>query len=101
MPSRVAPLPSALLVLLLRIWVLGRNEARGAYDGPTHVEDMGVLLPVDFGGQLSELTHSEEPWLSARGTCKRGERCNTVITKGEIALYYSQDGLSNPLFNGN
>lgn len=89
------------------MFVIGPGELgvgqSGALDGGHKaivdkvIDSLGMLN----GGQLSELTHSEEPWLSARGTYKRGERCNTVITKGEIARYYSQDGLSNPLFNGN
>lgn len=53
------------------------------------------------GGQLSELTHAETPWLAARGACRDGERCSAVIGKDEIARYYASDRLSNPLFFGN
>ncbi len=38
---------------------------------------------------LSELTHMEEPWKSARKGLSRGERGNTVISHASMAEYYS------------
>ncbi|MDD5851187.1 MAG: DUF4065 domain-containing protein [Galactobacillus timonensis] len=37
---------------------------------------------------LSQLTHLEDPWKNARGNCKPGERCNTVIPKQSMQEYY-------------
>jgi uncharacterized phage-associated protein len=40
---------------------------------------------------LSDLTHIEDPWLNARNEAcvQEGERCDMIITKGDIHLYYS------------
>jgi uncharacterized phage-associated protein len=40
---------------------------------------------------LSDLTHMEDPWNIARTQAgvSDGERCNTIINKGEMHLYYS------------
>lgn len=37
---------------------------------------------------LSSLTHSEEPWLEARGDTPIGERSTAVISKASLAEYY-------------
>jgi uncharacterized phage-associated protein len=42
--------------------------------------------------QLSELTHSEEPWAYARSGLPAGARSNKVITDDSMARYY--DGLT-------
>ncbi len=41
------------------------------------------------GRQLSQLTHSEEPWLVARGTLGPGARGSSVIEPGSMQEYYS------------
>ena len=38
--------------------------------------------------QLRDLTHSEEPWINARGNCLDDEYCSTVITKNSMGEYY-------------
>ena len=38
---------------------------------------------------LEQVTHSEEPWKKARGSCKSNEKCNNVISKGDIQKFYS------------
>jgi len=38
---------------------------------------------------LSDLTHSESPWLDARGDLPPGTRGDSLITKAAIAEYYS------------
>lgn len=38
---------------------------------------------------LSDLTHSEDPWLDARGDIAPGERCSHEITQAAMAEYYS------------
>lgn len=37
---------------------------------------------------LSQLTHMEDPWNEARNGIAVGEKCNQVITKDSMALYY-------------
>jgi uncharacterized phage-associated protein len=39
--------------------------------------------------QLSDLTHSEKPWLEARQGFGAGERCNSKITTAMLHEYYS------------
>lgn len=48
---------------------------------------------LDFYGKedphwLSELTHSEDPWIEARVGCAPGEYCNKIITKESMQEYY-------------
>lgn len=37
---------------------------------------------------LSDLTHSEDPWINARKGFNRGERCQVVISKEDMQQYY-------------
>ncbi|AOQ23092.1 hypothetical protein MTAT_26050 [Moorella thermoacetica] len=39
---------------------------------------------------LEELTHQEEPWRKARGSCLPGEACNNIISLKLMKEYYSQ-----------
>jgi len=39
--------------------------------------------------QLSDLTHQEDPWRSARKGLAPGERGNSTITKAAMAEFYS------------
>jgi uncharacterized phage-associated protein len=38
---------------------------------------------------LVELTHLEDPWKEARGSCLPGERCTKEISLSSMAEYYS------------
>ena len=40
------------------------------------------------GYDLSQMTHSEAPWLDARGGLSAGEHCNTIITKESMEEDY-------------
>lgn len=56
-----------------------------------HQETINSVL--DFYGNksaqvLSDLTHSEAPWLDARGDLNPGERGSVVISKASMAEYY-------------
>lgn len=42
------------------------------------------------GDQLESLTHSEDPWISARGNLKPWESCTTPITSDSMKAYYWQ-----------
>ncbi len=37
---------------------------------------------------LREQTHHEDPWKNARGNLPEGARCNTIISKDSMGLYY-------------
>jgi uncharacterized phage-associated protein len=57
-------------------------------------EKTTIKRVLDFYGDkttqwLVNLTHSEAPWINARGTLQPGERGNTEIKRGDIAEYYS------------
>ncbi len=42
------------------------------------------------GDQLESLTHSEEPWIRARGDLKPWETCNTPISCTDMRDYYAR-----------
>lgn len=48
------------------------------------VKDYGDMEPYD----LREISHSEKPWIDARGDLKEGERGNNVISKNVMGEYY-------------
>ena len=45
-----------------------------------------------YGGKnaqwLSQLTHMEDPWIEARDGLPQGAKCNAVISKESMAMYY-------------
>lgn len=55
-------------------------------------ETIDVIIK-DYGKRQSqwlvELTHMEDPWKNARGTCLPGARCTKAITHAAMAEYYS------------
>ena len=42
------------------------------------------------GVQLEIMTHSEKPWIEARGTCGKYDRCNTIISEDTMKTYYGE-----------
>ena len=48
------------------------------------LEGYGSREPYD----LREQTHSEPPWIDARGGLPESAKCDTVITKASMAEYY-------------
>jgi len=40
------------------------------------------------GSQLRNLSHAEEPWITARAGCRPAEYCNTEITHNSMRNYY-------------
>ena len=48
------------------------------------LQDYGSMEPYD----LRELSHSEDPWKDARANLPEGTRCNTIITKDSMGIYY-------------
>ena len=66
-------------------------EAREYEFSETELDTIEAVL--DFYGDkephwLSELTHSEDPWLLARDGCAPGDSCNKVISKESMQEYY-------------
>lgn len=49
------------------------------------LDNYGSLSSFD----LELLSHSEKPWLDARGVCLPHERCTTVISKKSMLEFYS------------
>ncbi len=51
------------------------------------------------GSELSCLTHSEDPWMAARGNLPYGARSHNQISLDSIHAFYSSDrARSNPVF---
>ena len=42
------------------------------------------------GKYLESLTHSETPWIIARGDCKEGEVCTNIITKESMKAFFKE-----------
>ena len=42
------------------------------------------------GPDLERLSHSEEPWIKARGTCGSWDRCETVISPESLISFYGK-----------
>ena len=41
------------------------------------------------GAELSDKTHSESPWVDARGDTPEGVNCNKIVSKSAMAEYYA------------
>lgn len=41
------------------------------------------------GDQLENLTHQEDPWVNARGTCSPTERCENEIDENVMKTFYA------------
>lgn len=50
------------------------------------------------GADLSNLTHSEDPWKVARGKCDPDERSNAEIKDAAISAFYIGMPAGNPVF---
>ena len=48
------------------------------------LRDYGSMEPFE----LRELSHSESPWLNARGGLPEGACCNTIISKDAMGSFY-------------
>lgn len=87
-------------------YVVGRGEL-SAICNPRLLNDvsMEVIRHVIFvlgeksGKELSDLTHSEAPWIEARDGCADGECSRALISKDSIKAFYSSADCCNPLFS--
>lgn len=67
----------------------GSNLARLDKDGTETIDAVLKSYGDKNAHWLSELTHSERPWLEARKGHKTGEQCSEDITLEAMADYYS------------
>lgn len=73
--------------------ISAKDLPRGSASNLSNEELDSVKRVVDFYGgksgyELSELTHVERPWASARGKLPLGARCSQTITHSAMAEYY-------------
>ena len=52
------------------------------------LESIWLTYGEQTGNSLEALTHSELPWIKARGNCEQHERCSTPINKKDMEDYY-------------
>jgi len=65
------------------------------FDFTSHLEEVWRVYGGFSAKTLEKLTHSEDPWLKARGVLGPLDKCNNVITHDSMKLYYRarlQDG---------
>lgn len=55
------------------------------------IDAVSSVLVKQTGKELSNRMRGEDPWKNARGDCKPGDFCQTVITKDVIKDYYSEN----------
>jgi len=53
-----------------------------------HLTEVMQVYGIQTAYYLERLTHSERPWLLARGTAAPGEPSNAVISTDEMKLYF-------------
>ena len=75
--------------------VTSSSLQKGNPDNLTQVQKETVGAVLDFYGDkpaqwLSDLTHIEEPWKSARKGVQEGENCDNEITIASMCEYYSE-----------
>lgn len=55
-----------------------------------HIDEVLEAYAHFSGPQLETMTHSEEPWIRARGNRKPSERCETEIDESLMASFYKE-----------
>lgn len=55
-----------------------------------HIDNVLEIYAPFSGSDLEAQTHSEEPWIRARGSCKPTERCETELDEAFMGEYYKQ-----------
>lgn len=54
------------------------------------VNEVLELYDKETGLALEALTHSQSPWINARGTVPLYEKCTNVISKNDMQSYFQQ-----------
>lgn len=77
--------------------MLGLGDVRPDFDltaipeeDRVHVDEILEAYARFSGPQLESMTHSEEPWLQARGDRKPSERCEVEIDEALMASFYKK-----------
>lgn len=69
------------------------DKLSGESFGAEQIETMDAVIR-DYGrysgAQLSELTHSEAPWITARQGLPPGASCTNIISKADMAWFYAE-----------
>ncbi|QFI40247.1 DUF4065 domain-containing protein [Moritella marina ATCC 15381] len=70
------------------------KASRVAIEIADDVEDVLLQVVESYGEAsaktLERMTHSDKPWIDARGSLAPEERCNNVISKADIKSYFAQ-----------
>ena len=53
-----------------------------------HIEDVLEVYAKFSGGELEQMTHSEEPWIVARNNYPPSARCEKEIDEALMTEYY-------------
>lgn len=57
-------------------------------DVVAHLEEVMVAYGGHSAWDLERLTHSEPPWIIARGTCAPDENCENIISPESMRTYF-------------
>ncbi len=84
-------------------FVISRGFLAGAADALTSEERASVDHVIQClgdwsGAQLSDLTHSEDPWRLARGSLPSGARSQARVSCEVLRTYYRSCPAGNPVF---
>lgn len=55
-----------------------------------HLVDIYDVFGTFSGYELEQMTHDEQPWIEARGTCEPDEACETTISKDTMREFYTK-----------
>lgn len=66
----------------------GFSRDRLAGQHKAHIDEILEAYGDYTGTQLEDMTHSEQPWVEARGDRKDYERCETEISERTMTAFY-------------
>jgi uncharacterized phage-associated protein len=55
-----------------------------------HIDNVLEVYAPFSGSDLEAQTHSEEPWIAARGSCRPTERCEDELDEALMGSFYRQ-----------
>jgi len=66
------------------------DDYKDSFDNVTTelLESVWLTYGEQTGNSLEALTHSESPWIKARGSCGQEDRCTTPINVKDMKDYY-------------
>lgn len=76
---------------------IGMDDVRQSFDPATlpnderaHIDAVLEVYGPLTGDQLEEMTHREDPWITARGDIPPAARSESLISEDEMGAYYRQ-----------